>query len=331
MAVLGIEGTAHTLGVGLVERGPDGRARILANERAMLRPESGGIIPREAAHHHAEVGPGLVDAALRKAGLAAEEVDGIAFSQGPGLAPCLRVAATMARALVLRTGKPLVGVNHCVAHLEIGRGLTDAQDPMLLYASGGNTQVLAFARGRYRVFGETLDVGLGNALDKFGRDHGIAFPGGPEIERLAARSPDVLHPMPYTVKGMDMSFAGMATAARRLVADGVPLEEACRALQEHAFAALVEVSERALAHTGKTELVLGGGVACNARLQQMAKAMCEERGAAFHCPPRDVLVDNGAMIGWLGLHKLAAGDTLRVEDSPVLPHQRTDDVEVTWR
>ncbi|HUR63835.1 MAG TPA: hypothetical protein VM241_05065, partial [Candidatus Thermoplasmatota archaeon] len=203
---------------------------------------------------------------------------------------------------------------------------------MLLYASGGNTQVLAFARGRYRVFGETLDVGLGNALDKFARDNGIAFPGGPEVERLAATaSTRPLHPLPYTVKGMDMSFAGLATAAQRLVTTGTPLPEACHALQEHAFAALVEVSERALAHTGKSELVLGGGVACNARLQAMARSMCDERGAAFFCPPRDVLVDNGAMIAWLGLRKLQAGSTLTIEQSAVLPHQRTDQVEVVWR
>lgn len=332
MPVLGIEGTAHTLGVGLVEETGDGRALILANERAMLRPASGGIIPREAAHHHAEVGPRLLQAALEKARLAPGDIDAVAFSQGPGLAPCLRVAATMARALALRTGKPLVGVNHCVAHLEIGRGLTDAEDPMLLYASGGNTQVLAFTRGRYRVFGETLDVGLGNALDKFARDNGTPFPGGPEVERLAATaSGGPLHPLPYTVKGMDMSFAGIATAAQRLVTQGTPLAEACHAFQEHAFAALVEVSERALAHTGKTELVLGGGVACNARLQSMARSMCEERGASFHCPPRDVLVDNGAMIAWLGHRKLAVGDTLAVESSGVLPQQRTDQVEVTWR
>jgi glycoprotease/Kae1 family metallohydrolase len=297
----------------------------------MLRPATGGIIPREAAHHHAEVGPTLVHRALEKAGLDLDDLDGIAFSQGPGLGPCLRVAATMARALALRTGTPLLGVNHCVAHLEIGRGLTDAHDPLLLYASGGNTQVLAFTRGRYRVFGETLDVGLGNALDKFARDNAIPFPGGPEIEKLAATSPDVLHAMPYTVKGMDLSFAGLATAAQRMVGQGLPLPEVCRSLQEHAFAALVEVSERALAHTGKTELVLGGGVACNARLQQMARAMCEDRGATFHCPPRDVLVDNGAMIAWLGLHKLRAGDALDVDASPTLPHQRTDQVEVTWR
>ncbi len=333
MAVLGIEGTAHTLGVGIVEEEPGrpGRCRILANERAMLKPDEGGIHPREAAHHHSDVGPDLLRKALDHAGFRLADVDAVAFSQGPGLGPCLRVAATMARAASLRSGKPLVGVNHCVAHLEIGRGLTDARDPMLLYASGANTQVLAFTRGRYRVFGETLDIGIGNALDKFARDNGIAFPGGPEIERLAASAGEApLLDLPYTVKGMDLSFSGLVTAAQRAVDDGAPMPEVCRSLQETAFAALVEVAERALAHTRKDELVLGGGVACNARLQEMAKTMCEERGARFHCPPRGVLVDNGAMIAWLGLRKLRAGDVLTVESSQVLPYQRTDMVEVTW-
>jgi universal protein Kae1 len=340
VAVLGIEGTAHTLGVGIVEeRG--GRCRVLANERAMAKPATqpptepggpaAGIHPREAAHQHAEAAPGLLHRALEKANLSPDELDGVAFSQGPGLGPCLRVAATMARALALRHGKPLLGVNHCVAHLEIGRGMTGATDPMLLYASGGNTQVLAFARGRYRVFGETLDIGLGNALDKFARALGVPFPGGPQVEAWAAQATGPWHALPYTVKGMDMSFAGLATAAQRLAQEGVPLPEVAFAFQEHAFGALVETAERALAHTGRSELVLGGGVACNARLQAMARAMCEERGATLHCPPREVLVDNGAMIGWLGLLKLRAGDVLPVERSQVLPYQRTDEVEVTWR
>jgi len=337
MPVLGIEGTAHTIGVGVVEEAEPGRCRILSNERAMVRPpppkagEPGmGIHPREAANHHAEAGPALLAAALAKAGVSAEELDGVAFSQGPGLGPCLRVAATMARALALRTGKPLVGVNHCVAHLEIGKGLTGARDPLLLYVSGGNTQVLALLRGRYRVFGETLDVGLGNALDKFARANSIPFPGGPEIERLARQAKGPLQPLPYTVKGMDLSFAGTATAAQRLVDDGVPLPDVCHSFQEHAFAALVEVSERALAHTGKTELLLGGGVACNARLQEMSRLMCEERGVVLHVPPRDVLVDNGAMIAWLGLRKLRAGAATPVAASQVQPYERTDQVEAVW-
>lgn len=334
MVVLGIEGTAHTLGVGIVEEDPDqpGRCRILANVRDMLQPEEGGIHPREAAHHHAEVGPDLLRRALDEAGVDAADLDGVSFSQGPGLGPCLRVAATMARALALRHDLPLQGVNHCVAHLEIGTGLTDATDPLLLYASGANTQVIAFVRGRYRVFGETLDVGIGNGLDKFARDNGIPFPGGPRIEQEAAIvDAALLHPLPYTVKGMDMSFSGLAIAAQRLVDQGTPFAEVCHSVQETAFASLVEVTERALAHTRKTEVVLGGGVACNQRLQDMARSMAEARGAEFFCPPRSVLIDNGAMIAWMGLLKLGAEGGMDVADSGVLPYQRTDHVAVTWK
>ncbi len=332
MAVLGIEGTAHTLGVGIVDEAEPGRCRILANQRDMLQPEEGGIHPREAAHHHAEVGPALVRAALDEAGVAAHELEGIAYSQGPGLGPCLRVAATMARSLALQHNLPLLGVNHCVAHLEIGTGLTDAVDPCLLYASGANTQVIAFARGAFRVFGETLDIGIGNGLDKFARDNGIPFPGGPRIEQAAAKAdPATLLPLPYTVKGMDLCFAGTAIAAQRLVDRGESFDQVCHSLQETAFAALVETSERALAHTGKDELVLGGGVACNQRLQDMARSMCEARGASFHCPPRGVLVDNGAMIAWNGLLKLKAQDATPLDQSGIRPYERTDHVEVTWR
>lgn len=339
MRVLGIEGTAHTLGVGIVEeeRGRPERARILANVRSMVKPAAvpdgklaSGIHPREAAEHHAKVGPDLVEQALRAAGLTSSQLDGIAFSQGPGLGPCLRVAATMARSLSLAAGKPLVGVNHCVAHLEIGRACSDVREPVLLYASGGNTQVIAFVRGRYRVFGETLDIGIGNALDKFARDLGISFPGGPEVERLAAQATGSrLLPLPYTVKGMDLSFSGIALAAHRLASEGNGLPDVCHALQEHAFAALVEVAERALAYTGRDELVLGGGVACNARLQAMAASMCKERGARFFVPPRDVLVDNGAMIAWLGLQRMRAGDGAGGDE--IQPYQRTDAVDAPWR
>ncbi len=223
-------------------------------------------------------------------------------------------------------------MNHCVAHLEIGRGLSGAKDPLLLYASGGNTQVLALSRGRYRVFGETLDVGLGNALDKFARSVGIPFPGGPEIEKHAqAADKAKLLELPYVVKGMDMSFSGWPIAAERLVTEGHSLADVCHAIQEHQFAALVETTERALAATGKQELVLGGGVACNARLQEMARSMAEARGVSFFAPPRSLLVDNGAMIAWLGHLQLRAGGAVPVEQSEVQPYQRTDSVEVAWR
>ncbi len=330
MIVLGVEGTAHTLAVGVVRRRADGTPEVLASEGDMLRPAQGGIHPREAANHHAEVGPDVLERALAKAGVAPRDLDLVAFSQGPGLGPCLRTAATLARAFALAAGKPVLGVNHCVAHLEIGSGVTGAKDPVLLYASGGNTQVIAFSGGRYRVFGETLDVGVGNMLDKFAREEGHPFPGGPEVERLA-RGGSKLLDMPYSVKGMDMAFSGLLTAARAHRAKGERLEDVCFSLQETAFAMLVEVAERALAHAEKDEVVLGGGVACNERLWQMTQRMCAERGAVAYRPEKRLLVDNGAMIAWLGALEWGAGVRQELDETRVDQRQRTDDVQVTWR
>lgn len=311
--------------------------RILANRRAMVRPPAQdgigiGIHPREAAHHHAEAAPQLLRDALADAAMDLDDVDVVAFSQGPGLGPCLRVAATLARGIATRYVKPLVGVNHCVAHLEIGAAVAPVTDPLLIYASGANTQIIAQAQGRYRVFGETLDVGLGNALDKFGRAQGLSFPGGPEIERLARQAdPTTLLELPYVVKGMDMSFSGLPTAAARLLGEGAALPQVCHALQEHAFAALLETAERALMHTGKHEVILGGGVACNARLQAMAQSMADMHGVRLVIPPRDLLVDNGVMIAWLGHLRYQAGGATTVADATIRMYERTDHVAVDWR
>ena len=330
LLALGIEGTAHTLGVGVVRHAGDGTVEILSSVADMLRPEAGGIHPREAANHHAQVGPDVLARALDEARVSPRELDLVAFSQGPGLGPCLRTAATIARAFALAAGKPLLGVNHSVAHLEIGRAMSDAEDPVLLYASGGNTQVIAYSHGRYRVFGETLDIGIGNMLDKFAREEGYPFPGGPEIERLA-RDGSKLLDMPYSVRGMDMAFSGLMTAARAWRAKGERMEDVCFSLQETAFGMLVEVTERALAHGEKDEVVLGGGVACNERLWAMTRAMCEARGARAYRPEKRLLLDNGAMIAHLGLVMHQAGVRQALEEGAVSQTQRTDDIPVTWR
>ena len=326
MLALGIEGTAHTVGVGIV----DGSCRVLANVYGMIKPEKGGIHPREAANHHAEAVVPLLQKALDVAGIGPDAVDIIAFSQGPGLGPCLRTVATAARALALTLRVPIVGVNHCVAHLEIGRGTTECEDPALLYVSGGNTQVIAFARGRYRVFGETLDIGIGNMLDKFGREVGLPFPSGPILEKLA-RDGSTLLPLPYSVKGMDVAFSGMLTAALGLRRDGARLEDLAFSIQEVAFAMLTEVTERAMAHIGKDEVLLGGGVARNRRLQEMVGRMASDRGARMFVPPGDLCIDNGAMIAWTGLEMHRAGVRMSLDDTVVDQRFRTDEVAVTWR
>ncbi|MCK5547464.1 MAG: tRNA (adenosine(37)-N6)-threonylcarbamoyltransferase complex transferase subunit TsaD, partial [Thermoplasmata archaeon] len=192
MITLGIEGTAHSLGIGIVDQD----CSILANLFKMYKPAKGGIHPREAANHHAENMVPLLRDALNKASLGWNDVDLIAFSQGPGLGPCLRTTATAARALSLSLDRPIIGVNHCIAHLEIGRKVMNCLDPVLLYVSGGNTQVISFAAKRYRVFGETLDIGLGNMLDKFGREIGLPFYAGPTIENMARKGKKLLT-LPY--------------------------------------------------------------------------------------------------------------------------------------
>lgn len=225
---------------------------------------------------------------------------------------------------------PILGVNHCVAHLEIGRGIAKCEDPALLYVSGGNTQVIAFARGRYRVFGETLDIGIGNMLDKFARECGLAFPGGPILEKLARDGVKLL-PLPYSVKGMDVAFSGMLTAALGLRRAGHSLEDIAFSIQEVAFAMLTEVTERAMAHVGNDEVLLGGGVARNRRLQEMVARMASDRGARMFVPPGDLCIDNGAMIAWTGLLMARAGVRMRIEDTIVNQRFRTDEVDVAWR
>ncbi|MCW3977549.1 MAG: KEOPS complex N(6)-L-threonylcarbamoyladenine synthase Kae1, partial [Candidatus Bathyarchaeota archaeon] len=283
---LGLESTADDFSVGILSF----TGEILANEVSMFMPETGGIHPREAARHHAEVAGRVLSAALQKAGIQPREITIVAFSQGPGLGPCLRTGATAARALACYLQVPLVGVNHCVAHIEIGKLLTDVNDPLTLYVSGGNTIVSALEAGRYRVFGETLDISAGNCLDVFAREAGLrqktGEPFGALVEKFAARSQNFVS-LPYTVKGMDLSFSGLLSAAIELLQSGkYCLEDLCYSLQEVMFSMLAEISERALAHTEKPEMLLTGGVAANKRLQSMLKNIAGEHNAGFGVVPK---------------------------------------------
>ena len=308
----------------------DSDRKVIANVLDMYRPPEGGLHPREAANHHADVVPSLIVKALDEAGVSMKEIDLVSFSKGPGLGPCLRVAATAARSLTVSLGKPIVGVNHCVAHVEIGRATTGCKDPALLYASGGNTQIIAFANGKYRIFGETLDVGIGNMFDKLGRELGLGYYAGPTIEKLAKEG-DKLLELPYSVKGMDISFSGIMTAAINLRKKGCRLEDIAYSVQETCFSMLAEVTERAMAHVGKDEVLLGGGVSQNNRLREMIREMAEERGAEMFVPDRRLCVDNGAMIAWLGNLMYSSGVRMSLDETTVEQRFRTDKVKVTWR
>ena len=326
MITLGIEGTAHTLGIGIT----DEKCNVLANVINMYKPPEGGLHPREAANHHADAVAEVISKALSDAKLSLDDIDIVSFSKGPGLGPCLRVAATAARALSVRLKIPIMGVNHCVAHVEIGNATTGCNDPVLLYASGGNTQVIAFANGRYRIFGETLDIGIGNMLDKLGRELGLGYYAGPTIEKLAKNGSELLD-IPYSVKGMDMSFSGIMTAAVALRKKGHSLEDIAYSVQETCFAMLAEVTERAMAHVGKKEVLMGGGVAQNSRLRDTISQMAEERESKMFVPQPKLCIDNGAMIAWLGHIMYESGVRMTIDDTKVDQRFRTDEVDVTWR
>lgn len=325
MICIGIEGTAEKTGVGIV----DSRGKILASVGKALIPESGGIHPREAAEHHAATIVPLIRDALNESGLLLKDIDLVAFSKGPGLGPALRTVATASRSLSLMLNIPIVGVNHCIGHVEIGKLTTGVIDPVTLYVSGGNTQIIAFDSGRYRVFGETLDIALGNCLDQFSRSVGLGHPGGPKVEEMAKKSSKYIK-LPYTVKGVDLSFSGLLTAAIRKYESGEALEDVCYSLQETAFSMLVEVTERAIAHAKKREILLCGGVAANTRLREMLSVMSEEHYADFYMPPIKYCGDNGAMIAWMGQLMHNNGLITGHEDTGIVQKYRTDQVDVPW-
>ncbi len=326
MAVLGVEGTAHTFGLGIV----DGDGRILADSKAVYTPKEGGIHPREAAEHHQAQALSVLQDVFKQASIPLDRVKGIAFSQGPGLPPALRVGAVFARSLAKSLSIPLLGVNHCVAHVEQARFFCQADKPLVIYLSGGNTQITTLAAHRYRIFGETLDIALGNMLDMFARAANLTHPGGPKIEQLAKQANDGYHALPYTVKGMDLTFSGLLTAAKQLLKKGIALEDICYSLQETAFSMVAEVTERALAHTQRDELIVTGGVAANSRLKEMLQIVANEQSARFASIPRKYAGDNGSMIAYNGLLLLKAEKTTPLSESMIQPKWRLDQVDIPW-
>jgi N6-L-threonylcarbamoyladenine synthase len=329
MITLGIESTAHTFGISILKD-----KKFLCNLRDMYTTEKGGIIPIEAAKHHALICEKLLNDALITSHIGLKDINLIAVSNAPGLAPCLLQGLKFAKKLSQELNIPLVPVNHCIAHLEIGE-ITKAKDPVLLYCSGANTQIIAYAAGKYRIFGETLDLGIGNFIDTFARYSGLGFPGGKKIEELALASEKNLIELPYSVKGMDVAFSGLLTNLKqKLDSKKYNMEDLCFSLQETSFAMLLETAERAMAHLGKKELLLGGGVACNSRLQEMAQIMCKERKAKCFIPAREFLVDNAGMIAFLGQKMFKSGILFKpsqLDKIDINSNERTDQVQVTWK
>ncbi len=333
MISIGIESSADKLGIGIISDTGD----ILANVRRTYKPPHGsGIHPREASEFHSLYIADAIKDAYVEANLKPKDIDLISFTKGPGLGPCLRVGAVAARTLALTTGKPLIAVNHPIAHVEIGRLVGDLDDPVVLYVSGGNTQVIAYSHGRYRVFGETLDIPVGNCLDVFGRNAGLSdkeMPMGRVIELEAEKGTEYIH-IPYVIKGMDVSFSGILThVTKLLLSNKYKLADLSYSLQETVFAMLVEVTERSLAHTNKSEVLVCGGVASNKRLKEMLQDMSASHGngVKFTGLDANLAIDNGVMIAWLGLIMYNSGNRTKLSETLVDQHYRPDDVIVNWR
>lgn len=349
MLCLGIESTAHTFGCSVVEFYPSKNehknnnnvGKILSEVRKSYKaPEGSGIHPREASRHHIDISPSIVKQSLGMAKTLIKDIDIIAYSAGPGLGPCLRVGAVIARTLAAFHKKPLVPVNHALGHIELGAMLTGASDPLVLLVSGGHTMVMAFSHNKWRVFGETLDITIGQLLDQFGRSLGFASPCGDKIEQLSnqqsSSSERTYLNMPYIIKGNDVSFSGLLTSAIRLASEKKinknDLSDVCYSFQETAFAVITESIERAISFTGKKQMMMVGGVAANRRLAEMLRSACERMSANLFVCPIEFAGDNGAQIAWTGLIDYSTTKkSVKIEESFVRQSWRVDTVEVSWR
>ncbi len=333
MICLGIESTAHTFGAAVVEDRilEAEEFRILSDKKDIYKATAGaGIHPREASRHHVETSSSVVESALREAGLRVSDLDFIAYSAGPGLGPCLRVGAVVARSLASYFEKPLVPTNHAIGHIELGRKLLSMNDPLVLLISGGHTLIAARGEGGWRIFGETLDLTLGQLLDQLGRHFGLSSPAGPKIETLAnnLKNSEAILDLPYVIKGNDVSYSGLLSAAKDQFAAGKSKESVSFSVQEFAFSTLAEATERALAFTDKQELLVTGGVAANQRLSSMLQKMCASRGVRLGVIERQYAGDCGSQIGAVGFSFFKYGQIVKPKDAFIKQSWRLDKVRL---
>lgn len=327
MRILGIESSANKVGIGIVSE--DGT--IYANvRRTFCGPPGEGFRPSETADHHRSKILELVKEAFEVSKLTPRDITAVAYTMGPGMGSPLEVGAIVARTLAQLWDVPLIPVNHCVAHIEMGRVVTHAKNPVVLYVSGGNTQVIARSGGKYSIFGETLDIAAGNCIDRFARL--VDLPNDPapglNVEKKAEQGKNYI-PLPYIVKGMDVSFSGILTSVEQLVEQNkYSVEDLCYSVQETCFAMLTEITERALAHCESKEVLMVGGVACNGRLQKMVGDMARMRGASVCAMDERYCIDNGAMIAYAG--SLIINRAVPISEAKIVQRYRTDEVVVDW-
>lgn len=321
MRVLGIESSCDETGVALVEAGPQGLPRLLAqalHTQAAMHRDYGGVVPELASRDHIRRLLPLTRDVLDAAGASLATVDVVAYTRGPGLAGALLVGAGAACALAAALERPVLGVHHLEGHLLSPFLSADPpQFPFVaLLVSGGHTQLMRVEGvGRYELLGETIDDAAGEAFDKTAKLIGLGYPGGPALARLAemgdAEAFDL--PRPLLASGnLDFSFAGLKTAVRvQLERRSNVCEQDLADLAASTQAAIVEVlvkkSLRALRETGLRRLVVAGGVGANRELRRQLDAACEQRGIRVHYPEPSLCTDNGAMIALAAAMRLGAG------------------------
>jgi len=327
MIGLGVESTAHTFSCAILEK-KGKQVKILSDVRKIYRPPEGeGIHPREASRHHVENSAIVLSECLQEAGITIKDLDIVSYAAGPGLGPCLRVGAVVARSLASYYNIPIYPVNHAIGHIELGKLLTGAKNPLVLLVSGGHTMLLAFLNKQWRVFGETLDITLGQLLDQFGRSLGFASPCGKNIEDLALSTSNYVL-LPYSVKGNDVSFSGLLSATKSIVQKSKA--DACFSLQETAFAMISETVERALSFTRKKELLIVGGVAANKRLSEMLQDVCKRHRCKFFVAPQKYAGDCGSQICWTGLLESQVKKGVSLKETFVTQSWRLDSVKVDY-
>ncbi|PAU76287.1 tRNA (adenosine(37)-N6)-threonylcarbamoyltransferase complex transferase subunit TsaD [Halomonas salipaludis] len=321
MRVLGIETSCDETGVALFDSQRGLLADALYSQVAM-HTDFGGVVPELASRDHTRRLLPLIDEVLGEAGLGRHDLDGIAYTAGPGLVGALMVGAATAHGMAHALQIPVLGVHHMEGHLLAP--MLEADAPafpfVALLVSGGHTQLVeVLGLGRYRLLGESLDDAAGEAFDKAAKMLGLDYPGGPQIARLAEHGdPKRLRfPRPMTDRpGLDFSFSGLKThtltAIRQLDAAGELDDQAradvARAFEEAVVDTLVIKCRRALDASGQSRLVVAGGVSANRRLRERLDRECAKRGARAYYPRGRFCTDNGAMIAYAGAQRLLAGE-----------------------
>jgi N6-L-threonylcarbamoyladenine synthase len=324
LTVLGIETSCDETAASVVAGEAPGPGRILSNVIASQfdahRPY-GGVVPEIAARAHAELIDTVVERALGDAGLRLDQLDGIAVTSGPGLVGGVAVGLTMAKALALASGKPLVALNHLEAHALTARLVEGVAYPyLLLLVSGGHCQLLICQGvGQFRRLGTTIDDAVGEAFDKAAKLLGLGFPGGPAVERAARGGNPARFRLPRPMagtEGYDFSFSGLKSAVRRHVEVTELTDEAVADLaasfQAAAVATLIDRTKAALLGpdvraAGVKTLVVAGGVAANGALGQALRDLAASQSVRLVVPPPALCTDNAAMVAWAGIERLGAG------------------------